>query len=74
MPGSLDGIGLASRLLEEHPTIAVVVMSAYFDATKHVDERIPVLLKPFDAAAMANAIERSRNQVLACQRTWENTA
>jgi PAS domain S-box-containing protein len=59
MPGSVNGIELASMLREARPAVPVVIMSGYFESESLETERFTVLQKPFDAVALVNAIEEA---------------
>jgi two-component system, response regulator PdtaR len=57
MPGGPDGEAL-KRLLARFPELPVFVMTAYPDAVPEVSERANVFPKPFDTAALLEALER----------------
>ena len=57
MPGELDGIDLALRVLERHPDIRVIIMSAQ---SGHGDRlpSAPFLSKPFQASRLVDLARR----------------
>lgn len=65
MPGGLNGVELARRVVERQPDIAVLLSSGY--AGEAVDQALtdvpwPLLSKPYDAAAMRRAITGALSQ------------
>jgi signal transduction histidine kinase len=57
MPGSIDGIELASWVRQEHPSLAVLLMSGYSDFIEEAAElKLDILSKPCAAATLASAI------------------
>jgi DNA-binding NtrC family response regulator len=57
MPGELDGIDLALRVLERHPEMKVIIMSAH---SGHGDRLpgVPFLSKPFHASRLVDLARR----------------
>ena len=59
MPGSLDGIALAERISERHPTLPVLLMTGYAERLQEaVRRRFDVLPKPVAPDTLADAIAR----------------
>jgi PAS domain S-box-containing protein len=59
MPGELDGLGLAQRVREEYPDVAVLLTSGYAKALSTVDSGFPVLRKPYQLATLGHAIREA---------------
>jgi PAS domain S-box-containing protein len=63
MPGALNGIDLAHRVLADYPTVAIVLASG-FTAQRQGDLGIPddvaLLRKPYSQAALSEALARAR--------------
>ena len=65
MPGGLNGVELARKVVAKQPDIAVLLASGY--AGEAVDQALadvpwPLLPKPYDAAAMRRAIAGALTQ------------
>jgi DNA-binding NtrC family response regulator len=58
MPGELDGIDLAKRVLERHPEMKVIIMSSQ---SRHSDRlpSVPFLSKPFLASRLVDLARRA---------------
>lgn len=59
MPGSIDGQGLARRIAEDFPTVAVTLMSGRIDPAgdgRNPFAGLPFLQKPFGDAELAEAL------------------
>ncbi|MFL5267375.1 MAG: PAS domain S-box protein [Stellaceae bacterium] len=59
MPGELDGLGLAQRVREEHPDVAVLLTSGYAKAANTLEAGFPILRKPYQLATLARAIREA---------------
>jgi len=59
MPGSLDGIALARRVIEQRPTTKVIVMSGQRRALAETPHVFAALDKPFHPAAAIAQIRRA---------------
>src|SRR5262249_51583497 len=51
MPGTIDGVGLASEVQERYPHLPVILTTGYSDAAQSAPPNLPILRKPFDADA-----------------------
>ncbi|MCE4536299.1 response regulator [Pelomonas sp. P7] len=56
MPGSMDGVGLARRLRQQHPGLPVVLITG-FSNTVMAEGEFPVLRKPCPPAEMLAALQ-----------------
>jgi CheY-like chemotaxis protein len=56
MPGELDGLGLARRIKEEYPDVAIVLTSGYAKAGDGPAARPPILRKPYQLQTLARVI------------------
>src|SRR5689334_21502364 len=72
MPG-LDGIGVARALAEQHPSPAVVFVTAFnqFAVAAFEVEAVDYLMKPVDPARLQRALDRARTYLE--QRTAPST-
>ena len=52
MPGTIDGVGLASEIRSQYPNLPVVLTTGYSEAARTAREDLPILRKPFDADAL----------------------
>jgi PAS domain S-box-containing protein len=59
MPGDLDGIGLAARIKQEFPGLAVVLTSGYAKAASSAAVGVPILRKPYRLEALGRAIRHA---------------
>ncbi|HEX5212102.1 MAG TPA: MASE1 domain-containing protein [Pseudolabrys sp.] len=57
MPGTIDGVGLASEIRSHYPEIPVVLTTGYSDAAQSVPPDLPILRKPFDTDALRGFIQ-----------------
>jgi two-component system NtrC family sensor kinase len=59
MPGSMDGIGLASRLREQYPRLQVALMTGYAERLADAEAlQLRVLPKPFDVNDLRQLLVR----------------
>ena len=49
MPGTIDGVGLASEVQARYPHLPVILTTGYSDAAQTAPPSLPILRKPFDA-------------------------
>jgi PAS domain S-box-containing protein len=56
MPGTIDGVGLASEIRSHYPEVPVVLTTGYSDAAQSVPPDLPILRKPFDTDALRGFI------------------
>jgi PAS domain S-box-containing protein len=52
MPGTIDGVGLASEVRSRYPHLPVILTTGYSDAAQAASPNLPILRKPFDAEAL----------------------
>jgi CheY-like chemotaxis protein len=57
MPGTIDGVGLASEIRSHYPDVPVVLTTGYSDAVQSVPPDFPILRKPFDTDALRGFIQ-----------------
>ena len=57
MPGTIDGVGLASEVRSLYPRLPVVLTTGYSDAAQAVPPNLPILRKPFDTDALRNFMQ-----------------
>lgn len=59
MPGTIDGVGLASEIRSRYPNLPVILTTGYSDGTQSVSSDLKILRKPFDADALKNFIQET---------------
>ena len=52
MPGTIDGVGLASEVQSQYPHLPVILTTGYSDAAEGAPSNLRILRKPFDANAL----------------------
>ncbi|MGB6284788.1 MAG: MASE1 domain-containing protein, partial [Xanthobacteraceae bacterium] len=57
MPGTIDGVGLASEVRSLYPHLPVVLTTGYSDAAQAVPPNLPILRKPFDTDALRSFMQ-----------------
>jgi PAS domain S-box-containing protein len=57
MPGTIDGVGLASEVQERYPHLPVILTTGYSDAAQSAPPSLPILRKPFDADALRSFMQ-----------------
>lgn len=57
MPGTMDGVGLASEVQIRYPHLPVILTTGYSDAAQAAPPSLPILRKPFDADALRNFMQ-----------------
>jgi DNA-binding NtrC family response regulator len=57
MPGSIDGIGLATEIHARYPGLPVVLTTGYSEAAQAVPSNMKILRKPFDTATLKNLMQ-----------------
>lgn len=57
MPGSMDGIGLATEIRSRYPGLPVILATGYSDAAQAVPSNLKILRKPFDHDALKSFIQ-----------------
>jgi PAS domain S-box-containing protein len=56
MPGGTNGTELAAIIRERYPTLPVLLTSGYTNAAERTDKRFPLLRKPYQISALAEAV------------------
>ena len=59
MPGTIDGVGLASEIRSRYPDVPVVLTTGYSDAAQAAPPDWPILRKPFDTDALRGFIQET---------------
>jgi PAS domain S-box-containing protein len=57
MPGTIDGVGLASEVQARYPHLPVILTTGYSDAAQSAPPSLPILRKPFDADALLSFMQ-----------------
>jgi CheY-like chemotaxis protein len=57
MPGSIDGVGLASEVQSQYPHLPVILTTGYSDAAQGAPSNLRILRKPFDADALRSFMQ-----------------
>jgi PAS domain S-box-containing protein len=57
MPGTIDGVGLASEVQARYPHLPVILTTGYSDAAQTAPPSLPILRKPFDADALRSFMQ-----------------
>jgi PAS domain S-box-containing protein len=57
MPGTIDGVGLASEVQARYPHLPVILTTGYSDAARTAPANLPILRKPFDADRLRNFMQ-----------------
>jgi CheY-like chemotaxis protein len=57
MPGTMDGVGLASEVQARYPHLPVILTTGYSDAAQAAPPSLPILRKPFDADALRSFMQ-----------------
>jgi DNA-binding LytR/AlgR family response regulator len=52
MPGTIDGVGLASEVRTLYPDLEVILTTGYSDAARAAPPDLRILHKPFDTNAL----------------------
>src|SRR6202034_849323 len=56
MPGTIDGVGLASEIKPHYPNLPVIPPTGYSDAARTAPAPLRILRKPFDSDALKGFI------------------
>jgi PAS domain S-box-containing protein len=59
MPGTIDGVGLASEIRTRYPNMPVILTTGYSDAAQAAPPNWRILRKPFDTDALREFIQDS---------------
>lgn len=65
MPGTIDGVGLASEIRSQYPDLPVILTTGYSDAAQTAPPDFRILRKPFDSDALRGFIEDAMEQMAA---------
>jgi PAS domain S-box-containing protein len=57
MPGTIDGVGLASEVQTRYPHLPVILTTGYSDAAQAAPPSLPILRKPFDADGLRSFMQ-----------------
>jgi CheY-like chemotaxis protein len=57
MPGTIDGVGLASEVRSLYPRLPIVLTTGYSDAAQAAPPNLPILRKPFDTDALRSFMQ-----------------
>jgi PAS domain S-box-containing protein len=57
MPGTIDGVGLASEVQARYPHLPVILTTGYSDAAQAAPPSLPILRKPFDADGLRSFMQ-----------------
>jgi CheY-like chemotaxis protein len=59
MPGTIDGVGLASEIKSHYPKLPVILTTGYSDAARTAPAHLRILRKPFDSDALKGFIREA---------------
>ena len=59
MPGTIDGIGLASEIRTQYPHLPVMLTTGYSDAARAATADLRILRKPFDTDALRGFLKEA---------------
>ncbi len=59
MPGTIDGVGLASEIKSHYPNLPVILTTGYSDAARTAPAHLRILRKPFDSDALKGFIREA---------------
>jgi CheY-like chemotaxis protein len=59
MPGTIDGVGLASEIRAQYPDLPVILTTGYSDAARAAPAHLRILRKPFDSDALRGFIQEA---------------
>ncbi len=65
MPGTIDGVGLASEVRSRYPDLPVILTTGYSDAAQAAPPELKILRKPFDTDALKGFIQDATDVNLA---------
>jgi CheY-like chemotaxis protein len=57
MPGTIDGVGLASEIRSRYPSLPVILTTGYSDAAQAAPSYLKILRKPFDTDALRSLVQ-----------------
>ena len=59
MPGTIDGVGLASEIRSHYPHLPVILTTGYSDAARAAPADLRILRKPFDTDALRGFLKEA---------------
>jgi CheY-like chemotaxis protein len=59
MPGTIDGVGLASEIRTQYPNLPVILTTGYSDAARAAPAHLRILRKPFDTDALRGFVQEA---------------
>jgi DNA-binding NtrC family response regulator len=59
MAGSMDGVGLARALRQQHPELPIVLVTGYSSSATAAELEFAVLRKPFELSRLSRAIAKA---------------
>ena len=59
MPGTIDGVGLASEIRSQYPHLPVLLTTGYSDAARAAPADLRILRKPFDTDALRGFLKEA---------------
>ncbi len=65
MPGTIDGVGLASEVRARYPHLPVILTTGYSDAAQAAPPDLKILRKPFDSDTLRGFIQDTMEMSLA---------
>ena len=65
MPGTIDGVGLATEVRARYPHLPVILTTGYSDAAQAAPPDLKILRKPFDSDALRSFIQDTMEVSLA---------
>jgi PAS domain S-box-containing protein len=65
MPGTIDGVGLATEVRSRYPHLPVILTTGYSDAAQAAPPDLKILRKPFDSDALRGFIQDTMEMSLA---------
>ncbi len=65
MPGTIDGVGLATEVRARYPHLPVILTTGYSDAAQAAPPDLKILRKPFDSDALRGFIQDTMEMSLA---------
>jgi CheY-like chemotaxis protein len=67
MPGTIDGVGLASEVRARYPNLQVILTTGYSDAARATPPDLRILHKPFNTKALGNLLQETMGSRLASE-------
>ena len=67
MPGTIDGVGLASEVRVRYPNLQVILTTGYSDAARATPPDLRILHKPFNTNALRNLLQETMGSRLASE-------